>query len=167
MDFSKYDARTAAETAQPVYLRDPATGDFINDGDLPCAVLVVGSHARTVQAGILEEARTKMTAAKDKAKGGNKKKKEDEQATALADVQKTLVEGAARVIRGFENIERDKRPLTTSAEDIEWFLDLNFLSVKSLMATADDEDSDVWNGDSFAQQILKASNNAGTYLGKK
>jgi hypothetical protein len=159
MDFSKLDSRTAAEKPQQVHLRNPATGEYIMDGDKPCVVLVVGSHSRSVQAGILDDARAKLNASK------GRKKTKDEQANALADVQKTLVEGATRVIRGFVNISRGDVPLTTSADDLAWFLDLNFLSVKSLMATGEDDESDVWRGDSFAQQILKASNDAGAYLG--
>lgn len=158
MEFTNFDSRTAAETAQPVKLRDPATGEFIMDGKQHCTVLVVGSHSRSIQAGILDDARAKLNQAK------GKKKKDD--ASALADVQKTLIEGAARVIRGFEHIERDGRPMTNSKEDVDWFLDLNFLSVKSLLAT-DSEDDDTWRNDSFAQQILKASNDASAYLGKK
>lgn len=157
MEFTKYDARTAAENPQPLKLRDPATGEYIMDGKLHCTVLVIGSHSRSVQAGILDEARNKLNQVKGK-------KKKDE-ANALADVQKTLAEGATRVIRGFENIEKDGKPLTTGKDDVAWFLDLNFLSVKSLLAT--DEDDEMWRGDSFAQQILKASNDASAYLGKE
>lgn len=160
MDFKKFDARSAAETPQPVKLRDPATGDYIMDGKNHCTVLIVGSHSRSIQAGILEDARTKMNS-------GKGKRNKDDQAKALADMQKTLAEGAARVIRGFENIERDGRLITTDADDVAWFLDLNFLSVKSLMATGEDDDSDKWLGDSFAQQILKASNDASVFLGKE
>jgi len=161
MDFNKLDSRTAAEKPQRVHLRRQDDGMPISDGDKACVVLVVGSHSRSVQAGILEDARAKLNASK------GKKKSKEEQANALADVQKTLIEGATRVIRGFENIERDGKPLTTSAEDIAWFLDLNFLSVKSLMATGENEDEEKWLGDSFAQQILKASNDSGAYLGKE
>ncbi len=167
MDFKKHDARTAAEKPHVVRLRHPATGFYIMndatdgmDEDF-CAVMVVGSQARSVQAGILDDARAKLNVARSK-------KKKAEQSAALEDIQKTLVEGAARVIRGFEYIERDGEPLTTSKADIEWFLDLNFVSVKSLMAT-DDEEGDgeeVWRGDSFAQQILTASNDSGLYLGE-
>ena len=120
MDFKQYDSRTAAENPQPLKLRNPANGEFYQDGDKFAIVLVIGSHARSVQAGILEEACKKSNTTESK-------KKKDDEAKALADVQKTLVEGAARVIRGFENIEREGRPLSTSAEDVNWFLDLNFL----------------------------------------
>lgn len=157
MDFTRQDARTAAETPQEVHLRHPHNGEYIMDGDKHCAVMVMGSQARSVQAGILDEARTKLSSAR------NKKKKED-QAAAIEDIHKTLVEGAARVIRGFKNIERDGRSLTTSKEDVEWFLDLNFVSIKALMAK--DGDGEEWLGDSFAQQILKASNDAALYLGE-
>ena len=159
MDFSKHDSRTAAENPQPLKLRDPATGEYIKDGDEFCTVMVIGSHARSVQAGILEDARNKPNNTKGK-------KKKDDDAKALADIQKTLVEGAGRLIRGFANIERDGKPLTTSKEDIEWFLDLNFLSVKSLLET-DNDNEEKWLGDSFAQQVLKASNDASAYLGKE
>lgn len=164
VDFSKHDARSAAEVPQAVKLRDPSTGDYIIDEATGkhCIVLVVGSHSRSVQSGILEDARAKLNDAKSK-------KKKEAQANALAEVQKTLAEGAARVTRGFENIERDGRALTTSKEDLDWFYDLNFLSVKSIMAGAEntDDDDDKFLGDSFAQQVLKASNDSAAYLGKK
>jgi len=165
MDFSKHDARTAAENPQPLKLRNPATGEYITDGkddqgnDKFCTVLVIGSHSRSVQAGILEDARKKLNNVKGK-------KKKDE-ASALADVQKTLIEGAARVIRGFENIEKDGKPLDPkNKDDVQWFLDLNFVSVKSLLASEKEQEEE-WLGDSFAQQILKASNDASAYLGNE
>lgn len=162
MDFTKKDARTSAETPFELKLRDQATGEYIMDGDQHCVVLIVGSHSRSVQAGILEDARAKLN---NSSKG--KKKKED-QASALEDVQKTLIEGASRVIRGFVNISRGDVPLTTSKEDLHWFLDLNFVSVPSLMAQNEvDDEEEVWRKDSFAQQILKASNDASSFLGKK
>ena len=160
MDFSKFDSRSAAEIPQEVHLRDPASGDEIFDGTEPCIVLVVGSHSRTVQAGILEDARKKVSTSKGK-------KKKDEDSQALADVQKTLTEGAARVIRGFVNMEHeDGHELDADApDDVQWFLDLNFISIKSLLNQ--DEEDEKWLGDSFAQQILKASNDSGNYLGKQ
>lgn len=158
MDFTKQDARTAAETPQAVRLRNPANGKYIKDGKDFCTVMVMGSQARSVQAGILEDARSKLNEARSK-------KKKADQSAALEDIQKTLVEGAARVMRGFNHIERDGKHLSDSKEDVSWFLDLNFVSVKHLMRD-EEKDGDKWLEASFAQQILDSSNDIGLYLGE-
>ena len=150
MDFNKFDTRAAAEIGQKMPIRHPHNGEIIttDDGE-PCCVLVTGSQSRALQADVLKEAKAKMA----------KKDGKDETPASMEEIQQMLVKAAAKVIVGFEGVEFDGKPATK--EDAERFLDLNFVSLKSL----NDKDSEAWNGDSFAQQVLKFSNDIENYLG--
>lgn len=160
MDFTKHDARTAAETPIEVKLRDPATGDFYMDGDEHCSVMVVGIGARSVQAAELAEARAKFV--------GGKRASKKEEAMAGETIHRMLNDAAAKLIRGFKNIENGDSPLTTSKEDIQWFLDRTFISIRYLNWEHDNpgQDDGMWRNPSFAQQILTAASNSALYLGE-
>lgn len=119
MDFSVFDNRGPAETGQRLELLDPSVreGEPLLSGKKPCAVIVRGSTARSVQAAMRARQKAKMVDAKgDKA----------EEARVMEDVHSDLCDSATALIVGFENIDRDGRPLTTDADDIKWFLDLTF-----------------------------------------
>lgn len=116
MDFSVFDNRGPAEAGQRLELRDPLNGEIIMSGDNVCAVIVRGMTSRSVQADLRKRKKARMAAAKDKI----------DEAQVTEDGHNDLCDGAAPLIVGFEHVERDGRPLTTSAEDIRWFLDLTF-----------------------------------------
>ena len=150
MDFTKQDARAAAETAQFCQLRWPETGDYITDNGKPVGVMVMGAMARTVQASLRDDARTKLQSVKGKA----------DEVRALEDIQRDLVASASRLTVGFQGVQRgDKNAI--APDDCEWFYDLNMFSVKSILAEKQGE----WQGQSFAQQVLAFSNDAANYLG--
>jgi hypothetical protein len=150
MDFTKKDARGAAETAQFCQLRWPETGDYIADKGKPVGVMVLGAMARTVQASLRDDARAKLQAAKGKA----------DEVRALEDIQRDLVQSAARLTVGFQGVQRGDKD-ATAPDDCEWFYDLNMFSTASLLTPKDGE----WQGQSFAQQVLAFSNDAAHYLG--
>lgn len=153
MDFTKKDARTAAETATFCHLRDPETGAYINDDDgSAVGVMVVGSMARSVQNAMRDDARAKLQDATGKPK--------DEQARALEDIQADMIESASKLTTGFVRVDRGDKP-AIAPDDCGWFYDLNMFSTTSLLAPKPNE----WQGLSFAQQVLKHSNDAGAYLG--
>lgn len=149
MDFTNKDARGAAETAQFCALKWPETGQPIMDGGKPVGVMVLGAMARSVQAALKEEARAKMQAAKGK----------EEDARALEDTQRDFVRSAARLTVGFVGVQRGDRDATP--DDAEWFYDLNLFNMPSILNPKPGE----WQGQSFAQQVLAFSNDAGNYLG--
>ena len=153
MDFTKRDARTAAETATFCHLRDPETGSFINDDDgSPVGVMVVGAMARSVQNAMRNDARERLQDAKGKPK--------EEQARALEDIQADLIASASKLTTGFVGVDRGDKP-AIAPDDCKWFYDLNMFSTASLLAPNAGE----WQQLSFAQQVLKHSNDAGMYLG--
>lgn len=153
MDFTKKDARTAAETATFCHLRDQDTGEYLyeSDGKTAIGVMVVGAMARSVYGKKLEDARAKLQSAQGKGK------KETEE--LVADTQKNLAEAAKNVTRGFIGVDRGDKPATL--DDCEWFYDLNYISVKALLSP----DESVWQDLSFSQQVLMHSNKAANYLG--
>ena len=148
MDFTKKDARGAAETAQFCALRWPETGKPIMDGDKPVGAMVVGASARTVQAALKADQRAKLQSAKG-----------EDETRALADIQADLVKSAARLTTGFVGVQRGDKDAT--AEDAEWFYDLNMFSTSSLLTPKPGQ----WQNQSFAQQVLSFSNDAANYLG--
>ena len=152
MDFTKKDARGAAEVPMFCALRWPESGKPIIDektGD-PVGVMVLGAMARTVQATLRDEARAKMQAAK-----GNL----DDETRALEDIQRDFVKSASRLTVGFVNVQRGDRD-AIAPDDCEWFYDLNLFSTASLT-----NPKEGWQGQSFAQQVLAFSNDAANYLG--
>ena len=139
MKLSQFDNRTPAEKGLPLTLKNPAVqdGEELIDNKKPCVVGVRGSSARSVQA----ETRRRL-----KAKMSGKKSKADD-ARVMEDIHSELCEAAAPLITFFENIEipvdldkpdGEQRPITTSEEDIKWFLDLTF----PVMGAKEDEDGD-------------------------
>ena len=172
MDFTKKDARGAAEVAQFCHLRDQDTGKHLHDDDgTPVGVMVLGAMARSVQEALRNDARSKLQDTKGKSKS--------EQNRALEDIQKDLVTSASKLTVGFQNVQRcetdangkiiylddgvtPKNQWNAKApEDCAWFYDLNMFSTASLLNPKDDE----WQGLSFAQQVLAFSNEASNYLG--
>lgn len=149
MDFTKKDARGAAEVPMFCALRWPETGEPIMDGGKPVGVMVLGAMARSVQAALKDEARAKMQSAKDK----------DDELRALEDIQRDFVKSASRLTVGFVGVQRGDRE-AIAPDDCEWFYDLNLFSTASLTAPKKG-----WQGQSFAQQVLAFSNDASNYLG--
>jgi hypothetical protein len=149
MDFTKRDARAAAETAQFCHLRWPETGESIMDGDKPVGAMVLGSSARSVQAALKADNRAKLQSAKNK----------EDEIRALEDIQSDMVKSAARLTVGFQGVQRGDADAT--AEDAAWFYDLNMFSAPSLLSP----DPKRWQNLSFAQQVLAFSNDAGNFLG--
>lgn len=131
VDFSKFDNRGPAETGQRLELLDPSVreGEPLLDGQKPCAVIVRGSTARSVQMEMRKRQKAKMTG-----KNGGKA----EEARVMEDVHADLCDTAAPLIVGFENIHRDGRALTTEPDDVRWFLDLTF----PVMGVKEDEDGE-------------------------
>lgn len=181
MDFSNFDARASAEKARDIQIKDQETGLPIMDGEKPCIVTIRGMSSRSVQNQIKAENAAKMSAKKT-----DKKDKDLSDATA----QKNLAEGAARVVIGFKNIQRNDggkvRDLTASPEDMAWFFDLTFFSTPHLFRDAfpyeqrEDEttrdyiarsdewvaaNAEKWHKPSFAQQVLEAARSGETELG--
>lgn len=174
MDFSKLDTRTAAESGRKVQILDQQTGEPIFDGETACCFFVRGSSSRSVQAAIKAEQAARMKAAR------NPKAKDDDK--TFGDIHNDLVTAAARLITGFEGVQRAGedgrlRDLTASEADVKWFLDLNFLSVAHLLRTTaltiapDETPEDFedrkreyearWHKPSFAQQVLDAGQDDG------
>lgn len=135
MDFSKKNARKAAETIIPVQMRDP-DGTPIFDGGKPCNVLIRGFSSGEVQNAIREENRAALKA----------KPKEDGLG-GLEELHAALSASAKRLIVGFENIDRGDKPATLA--DVDWFLALNLSSI----ARAPDGTT---LRRSYAQQVLDA-----------
>ena len=152
MDFTKKDARGAAETAQFCHLRWPESGDYITDDGNDIGVMVVGAMARSVQEALRNDAQSKLQDAKGKSKA--------EQVRALEDIQKDLVSSASKLTVDFVGVQRGDKD-AKAPDDCAWFYDLNMFSTSSLLNPKDDE----WQGLSFAQQVLAFSNEAGNYLG--
>lgn len=150
MDFTKKDARGAAEKAMFCHLRDPGTGEPFTDGGKPVGVMVLGAMARTVQAALREDARAKMQSAKTA----------DDETRALEDIQRDFVKSASRLTVGFVGVQRGDRD-AVAPDDCEWFYDLNLFSTSFVVAPKPGQ----WQGQSFAQQVLAFSNDAGNYLG--
>lgn len=149
MDFTKKDARGAAEVAQFCALRWPETGEPIMDGSAAVGAMVLGATARSVQASLKADARAKLQSAKGA----------EDEARALEDIQADMVASAARLTTGFVGVQRGDKDAT--AEDAKWFYDLNMFSSASLLQP----DPKKWQNLSFAQQVLAFSNEAANYLG--
>ena len=131
MDFSRFNNRIPAETPQKVALFDAfmpkGKGEKLLNGKAECAVLIKGPTAPSVEAA--QRARRKAKIASGKA---------DPKERDMGNVNDDVCEGAADLIAGFENIERDGKPLTASADDVAWFLGL----VYPIMGQAKDGDGE-------------------------
>lgn len=166
MDFSVFDNRGPAEAGQRLELLDPTVrdGEPLLSGKKPCVVIVRGSTARSVQE--MSRARLKQKMAKAKKKG------DEEDARVLEDVHAELCDTAFPLIVGFEGIERDGKPLTASADDVRWFLDLTF----PIMGIKKDDDGEPilasdgtprfeMRNNPFAKQITEFSADQAAALG--
>ena len=149
MDFTKRDARAAAETAQFCHLRDQETGEYMMDGDTPIGAFALGTSARSVQAQLKADNRAKLQDAATK----------EDEIKALADIQADMVKSAARLTTAFQGIHRGEAEAT--AADAEWFYDLTMFSTAVLLKP----DPKKWQKQSYAQQVLEFANNNGKYLG--
>jgi len=149
MDFSKRDARAAAEKPQFCHLFWPESGEYIYDektGDA-VGVMAVGSQSRKFQ----DELKTKSKEAMQKQGSEN-------EAESLEDLQKSLVDAASNVTTEFVGVQRGDKD-ATAPDDCAWFYDLYFLSISAL------KDPEQKKGQSFAQQVINFSNSIGNYLG--
>ena len=118
MEISNFNTRARAEAGAPMQIKDPISKEPIMDCEKPCQVIVRGTASISMQATMREKQKALM------AKKPKKGKDEDDEVRVMEDVHQQLCEGAAPFIRGFENMERDGRPMTL--DDVEWFLDLSF-----------------------------------------
>lgn len=187
MDFSKHDARSAAETPTRMAVLEQRTGQPIMDGKKKCCVLVRGTSSRSAQAKLRAEEATRQKAASAKRGAHKRSKGEDDELTK--DLQASMIRSAKTFIAGFENIQRpdpetkELRDLTDSEDDIAWFLDLNMVSVPHLLRIGNDpeqeEDEDdedyeerlaehkaKWLNPSFAQQVIDHAREDDNFLGK-
>lgn len=139
MDFSEFDSRAAAETGRDLHLKHPVSGELLYDGKNPCVVNVIGSESREAQAALR---------AINKAKAKGDKKAEDQ---TLEDLQKTLSESAAPLIKGFKNVNRGDKP-ATAPDDVAWFLGLQLINGQ------DGEES-------FVEQVSKFATKRANFLG--
>lgn len=142
MDFSQFDARTAADTARPLHLKNPATGEALfadADRKMPCTVLVVGTESRAAQAALRAVQKAKLK--------GDKKADADQ---TLEDLHAALVDSAKPLIKGFSNVSRGKEPATLA--DLDWFLNLQLLNGRP------DEQS-------FVEQIMSFASTRASFLG--
>jgi len=149
MDFSKRDARAAAEKPQFCHLFWPESGEYIYDektGDA-VGVMAVGSQSRKFQ----DELKTKSKEAMQKQGSEN-------EAESLEDLQKSLVDAASNVTTEFVGVQRGEKD-AIAPDDCAWFYDLYFLSISAL------KDPEQKKGQSFAQQVINFSNSIGNYLG--
>ena len=145
MDFSKFDNRGPAEEGVKVPLVDPNTGEPIEGDDGPACVIVRGVASRTVQAEM-----RKRALAKAKTKQGS--------LDTLEDVHQALIDAAAPLVVGFENVERNGEPLTSSPGDVRWLLDLTFPMME--------KDGEGWKmvNRPFAAQIAEAAGEQDRFL---
>ncbi|WP_339109268.1 hypothetical protein [Thioclava sp. GXIMD4216] len=145
MDFTKFDSRSAADTPARLHLKDPANGEplFADAGRTkPCIVLVRGTESRSVQAALRALQRAKL---KDKPK-------KDEEVRSLEDLHGQMVDSAVPLVTGFENIARGEAALTTSEDDLRWFLNLQMLNGQE-------------GEKSFVEQVLAFASTRESYLG--
>lgn len=177
MDFSKFDSRTAAETAREYHIRAQQTGEPISGEDGPCIVLIKGASSRSLQAALKAENAARVKAAKDA-------KVKDDDGQSISDMHSGTVKAAARLITGFRGIQRPDgdglRDLTASEDDVAWFLDLNLMSLPHLLrfnALTQIEGEDPadfaarkasyaaeWHKPSFAQQVLDFAQDDSRFL---
>lgn len=109
MDFTQFDSRAGAENGAWLHLRSPATGELLWDNDMPCLAQVRGMESRVAIAGFTSSLRAK------KPRG------------SIADIEENnnqKLREAEILIMGFDNVSRGARLLTTSADDLKWFLEL-------------------------------------------
>lgn len=145
MDFSKFDNRGPAEEGVRVPLMDPLTGEPIEGETGAACVIVRGVASRTVQAEMRKRALAKA-------------KSKQQALDVLEDVHQALIEAAAPLVVGFENVERNEVPLTASPEDVRWFLDLTFPMMQ--------KDGDGWKmiNKPFGAQIAEAAGDQDRFL---
>lgn len=153
MDFSKFDNRAPAEEGVRVPLVDPVTKEPIEGEDGPACVIVRGTASRTVQAALRRRALAK---AKDTT----------QHLDVMEDVHRDLIETAMPLIAGFENVERNGRALTTSDEDVRWFLDLTFPQMEKSTRAERLETGQEWKmvNQPFAKQIAEAAGDQNRFL---
>lgn len=101
MDFGQFNTKAGAEEGRFLHLRHVGTGELVWEGKEPVGVTVRGVESKTVQEAVAANNRAAM------------RDSGDEKDAALLKA----------VILSFHHIERDGKPLTTSAEDLRWFCD--------------------------------------------
>lgn len=153
MDFTKKDARTAAETATFCHLRDQDTGEYLYeaDGKTAIGVMVIGAMSRTIHGERMQDLKTKLQTAQGKGK--------KELAELVSDIQKNIADDAKRLTRGFIGVDRGDKPATL--DDCDWFYDLTYVSIEAINAP----DENKWQKLSYSQQVVKHSNDTANYLG--
>lgn len=128
MDFNQFDSRKASETARPLHLTHPGTGELLYDTDAkgkpdkskPCRVLLLGIESGFGQEIILERQRARMT---DGSKADEPK--------MLSEIQAENGKELVPFFAGFENIMRGDKPAKAPA-DVEWFLGLQIGGIDRL-----------------------------------
>lgn len=153
MDFSKFDNRGPAEEGVKVPLVDPITGEPIEGKNGPACAIVRGVASRTVQADMRKRAlaRAKVTQPK---------------LDVMEEVHADLIESALSLVVGFVNVERNGEPLTGSAEDVRWLLDLTFPIMQKADRTHVMQTGEKWVmvNRPFAVQIAEAAGEQDRFL---
>lgn len=153
MDFSKFDNRGPAEDGVQVPLVDPITGEPIKGENGPACAIVRGVASRTVQAEMRKRAlaRSKVTQPK---------------LDLMEEVHADLIESSLPLVVGFVNVERNGEPLTGSAEDIRWLLDLTFPIMQKADRTHVMQTGEKWVmvNRPFALQIAEAAGEQDRFL---
>lgn len=168
MDFSKFDSRKNGETARPLHLRNPATGDLLwdvvpknthDDSDgVPCLAWVYGSESDTVQR---EAKRIRMERLED-GKKANRKDRRASKATGIpleddrgmGEFHDDQAEIAIAKISHFENVSVGGRDLTNTDEDKLLLLRMQVMNLRD----ADGQKS-------FLEQVNEFSNDRREWLG--
>lgn len=113
MDFSKYDARSRAESGFPFPILDPVTREPITDGKTDARFFIRGWVSETVQAATIKAARAGLfDTAEDRAR------------KTIAFAHEQAVRSALPYVAGFEGVERDGEPLPADEAGITWLLNL-------------------------------------------
>lgn len=141
MDFNQFDSRSGSETARPLHLRSPGTGELLYDDEKPCLVYVMGIEGETGQKAILKSQRERLD---DKTKDG--------EPVSVQVLHDRLAREIAPLITGFENVNRGDKP-AKAPDDVEWFLSLQSMNGSR-------------NQRSFAEQVRLFAGDRSNYLGK-
>ncbi len=145
MDFSKFDARSAASKPFDLHLRHPATNTLLyNDAEQkePCIVMVYGIESPQIQKQLAALQRAAMTA------GDGVRQSNEELHDAAVQMAKVFIAGFKNMYR---TVDGEERPMNVS--DAEWFLNLQMLNGNR-------------NERSFVEQVTNCANKRANYLGK-
>lgn len=147
MDFSQFDARSAAEEGAFCQLVNPTTRELLFDGDEPVGFMVRGAASR--------EAQTRLA----KARNAGKRKIE-----TANDLHEAEVRTALCYIIEARNIDMDGKPVNSDKTLLRKVLDATFPEIR---ANDDDEEGgiDLVNRP-FARQVNEFASRQDNFLGE-